>query len=177
MTEQKQGKGRPTPKRSEAQQRRGGPVATPPANRREAAKQQRAKRAQDRKQGVRPAARGNERALLPRDAGPVRRLVRDVVDARRGLGWLLLPMAAIVFLTGIIGDPRLQAITFGLWAATLLGVAFDLVLAASQLRTRLKAAFPAEAKLGSHIRYGLLRTTVIRRLRMPKPQVERGQKV
>ena len=176
MSEQQQGKGRPTPKRSEARQRRGGPVAPPPANRKEAARQLRAKQAEGRQQIRRGNLTGDETALLPRDRGPVRRLVRDVVDSRRSLGFLLLPVALLVVVSGFVGDSRLAAATFGIWLATILGVALDMVLAGLQIRSAVRAAHPQE-KLRGHVGYGLLRTTVVRRFRMPRPQVQRGQRV
>lgn len=174
VTEKTQGKGRPTPKRKDAQNRRGGPVAPPPANRREAAKQLRAKQADNRQRIRTGTALGDERAMLPRDAGPLRRRVRDIVDARRNMGWLLLPVAAFAIIANSIKDPAVVQVSFSLWTATLIGVALDLYLLGRLLKTRLAAEFPSEGKLGKHIRYGLLRSTTIRRFRMPKPQVSRG---
>ncbi|MGB8650204.1 MAG: DUF3043 domain-containing protein [Mycobacteriales bacterium] len=177
MSEQTQGKGRPTPKRSEAQKRRGGPVTPPPTNRREAAKQLRAKQAADRKRIRDGSVRGDDSAMLPRDRGPVRRLVRDIVDSRRSLGFLLLPIAVLVVVAGVLGNMQLQALTFGIWLATLLGAAIDMLLAGLQIRAALRSTFPTEKKVLGHVAYGLLRTTVIRRFRMPRPQVTRGQSV
>lgn len=177
MTEKTQGKGRPTPKRRDAQSRRGGPVAPPPANRREAAKQLRVKQAENRQRIRKGTAAGDERAMLPRDAGPLRRLVRDLVDARRNMGWLLLPVAAFAIIANGIKDPAVVQVSFALWTGTLLGVAVDLILLSRLLKARLALSFPAEAKLGKHVRYGLLRSTTIRRFRMPKPKVVRGQQV
>ena len=176
MSESNQGKGRPTPKRSDAQKRRSGPVTPPPTNRREAAKQLRAKQAVSRQRIRQGTARGDEKALLPRDSGPVRRLVRDTIDSRRSLGWLLLPIAGVVVVAGLSGSPQLQAITFGVWLATLLGVAVDMVMAGFQLRSVVRATFPSESKMRGHVAYGLLRTTVMRRFRMPRPQVGRGRR-
>lgn len=179
MTESSQSKGRPTPKRSEATKRRGGPVAPPPTNRREAAKQLKAKQAEDRLRARKGSAAGNDAHLLPRDAGPVRRLVRNTVDARRGLGFLLLPVAAILVVAQITAGPGTLAlaIAVGIWLATLLGVALDLILTAVQIRSAIRQTFPETTKMGGHIAYGLLRSTVIRRFRMPRPQVARGRKV
>jgi len=174
VTEQTHGKGRPTPKRRDAEKRRGGPVAPPPTTRKEAAQQQRAKQAAAKQ---RPRAAADDRVLLPRDQGPVRRFVRDFIDARRNLGALLMPMAAVSLLSFFTKDPRIQAAVTGVWLATLMGVAMDMALLSGVLRRQLRERFPGEAKLGSHIRYGLLRTTVIRKLRMPRPAVQRGQKV
>lgn len=184
MSEQTQGsaqggqqpKGRPTPKRSEAQKRRGGPVAPPPTNRREAAKQLRAKQADQRTQVRKANITGDDKLLLARDRGPIRRTVRDVIDARRSLGWLLLPTAGVVVVSGLTKNLQLQAVTFGIWVATIVGVALDMTLAGLQVRKTLREQFPQEARLRSHISYGLLRTTVVRRFRMPRPQVKRGQR-
>jgi hypothetical protein len=175
VSEKTEGKGRPTPKRSDAQKRRGGPVAPPPTSRREAAKQLRAKQADQRQQVRKANLTGDDKLLLARDRGPVRRTVRDIIDSRRSLGWLLLPTALVVVLAGLTGDIQLQAITFGIWVATLVGVVMDMVLAGVMIRKTLRARFPDERKLRGHIGYGLLRTTVIRRFRMPRPQVKRGQ--
>lgn len=174
------GKGRPTPKRRDAEARRGGPVAAPPSNRKEAARQLREKQTEQRK-AVRKGnltgnLTGNEKLLLPRDRGPERRLVRDLVDARRSLGFLLLPGALVVVVAGFTGNVRLQAITFGIWLAVLLGVAFDLLIAGFQIAKALNTQTPGGKKRG-HIAYGLLRTTVIRRFRAPRPMVDRGTTV
>ena len=171
-----EGKGRPTPKRSEAQKRRSGPVAPPPTNRREAAKQLRMKQAAERQQLRQAGRTDDDRLLLPRDRGPVRGLVRDVVDARRSLGGLLLPTALLVFATTFQPSTQVKSVAAGIWLATMLGVVLDMVLAAVQIRSALKAQFPDEKRLGGHIGYGLLRTTVIRRFRNPKPRVQRGRK-
>ena len=175
MTESSTGKGRPTPKRSDAQKRRGGPVAPPPSNRKEAAKQLREKQAANRQRIKTGTATGDEIAYLPRDRGPVRRLVRNTVDAKRSLAILLLPVAALLVVAQVLGDRVLTAIAVGVWLATLVGVAFDLAITAIRLRTTLRQAFPTEKGLRGHIAYGLLRTTVFRRMRMPKPQVSPGK--
>ena len=177
MTEQTTGKGRPTPKRRDAERRRGGPVAPPPTNRKEAAKQLRAKQAEKRQQVRKGIAAGDERALLPRDAGPIRRLARDLVDSRSNMGWLLLPGSCIALVASATKNAEIAQASMGVWTATLLAVALDLVLLGRLLGKRLRAEFPAEPKMGKHVRYGLMRSTTIRRFRMPKPQVERGQRV
>jgi len=168
---QGQGKGRPTPKRSEAQKRRTGPVAPPPTNRREAAKALRAKQAEQRKRVREGNLRGDEAVLLKRDQGPVRRMVRDLVDSRRSLGWVLLPVALIVVATGFVGNVQVQATTFAIWLASLAAVAIDMLFLGLELRRHLKRAFPDEAKYRGHIAYGLMRTTVMRRFRVPRPVV------
>jgi len=169
VSEKTEGKGRPTPKRNEAQRRRTGPVAPPPTSRREAAKQLRAKQAEQRQRVREGSLRGDEDALLKRDRGPVRRMVRDLIDARRSLGWVLLPLAILVVVSGFLGNPRLNAMVFAIWLASLAAVAIDMLFIGIELRRHLKRAFPDEAKYRSHIAYGLMRTTVMRRFRVPRP--------
>ena len=103
------GKGRPTPKRSEAQGRRQGPPPPPPTTRKEAYKRMRAQQAVRRTETRQGAARGDDAYLPARDRGPVRKLVRDVVDARRNIGSFFLVIAAVA-LVGTIA-PSLQVRT------------------------------------------------------------------
>lgn len=178
MTEQPEttttGKGRPTPKRKDAQARRTGPVAPPPTSRKEAARQLRAKQAEARKSLRQANLSGDEKNLLPRDRGPVRRTVRDIVDARRNLGILLLPVALATFLSNLTSNVVLQQVVVGVWVATILGVVADMFLLSSLIRRTLREKFPEEDKLRGHVFYGMMRTTVLRRMRMPRPQVGRG---
>ncbi len=170
-----EGKGRPTPKRSDAQKRRGGPVTPPPTNRREAAKQLREKNAENRTRIKHGTRAGDDSAMLPRDRGPIRRLVRDTVDARRSPAFLLLPVAALLVIAQVLADPVLVAVAVGFWLATLIAVVLDLTYTSVRLRTLLRAQFPDERKIGGHLFYGGLRTTVFRRMRMPRPQVSPGR--
>lgn len=164
------GKGRPTPKRSEAQKRRG-PVAPPPATRREAAKRMRAEQAEERR-GVRAASvTGDQRKMLPRDAGPVRAMARDLVDSRRNLAVLMLPFAVAVLAVRLLGNQRLTDFLTSVWTLTLLLVVADLVVLAVLLRRQLRTAFPQEPSMRGHIGYALMRCTTFRRLRMPPPRV------
>jgi hypothetical protein len=163
------GKGRPTPKRSEAQRsRRGGPVPPPPRTRKEAAQ-----RAREEAKASRTKVRDG-RTLLPRDAGPVRALVRDVVDARRSIGTLMLPLAFVLLLAQASGNRRVFDIAILVWLVGILALATDLVLTARAVRRRLREQFPQETKTRGHVAYGLLRTTVFRRWRIPAPTTSPG---
>ena len=66
------GKGRPTPKRNEAQGRRPGPPPPPPQTRKEAYKRMREQQAATRGASRAGAARGDDSYLPARDRGPVR---------------------------------------------------------------------------------------------------------
>jgi hypothetical protein len=164
------GKGRPTPKRSEAQRgRRGGPVPPPPRTRKEAAQ-----RAREEAKAARTQVREG-RALLPRDAGPVRALVREVVDSRRSIGTLMLPLALVLLLAQASGNRRVLDIALAVWLVGVIALVADLVLTARTVRRRIREAFPQEERLRGHIAYGLLRTTVFRRWRVPAPTTSPGR--
>src|SRR3954463_8855884 len=92
-SEQPAGKGRPTPKRRDAQKRRRGPV---PTNKKEAAAQQRARARESRMLQRQALLSGDERHLPARDAGPAKRLARDVVDSRFTLGQIFFGIIIVV---------------------------------------------------------------------------------
>src|SRR5947209_19126917 len=92
-SEQPAGKGRPTPKRRDAQKRRRGPV---PANKKEAAAQRREKARESRQLQRQALLSGDERHLPARDAGPAKRLARDVVDSRFTLGQIFFGLILVV---------------------------------------------------------------------------------
>ncbi|MCW2724764.1 MAG: hypothetical protein JWN35_1685 [Frankiales bacterium] len=171
------GKGRPTPKRRDATPRRGGPVTPPPATRREAAKRMRAEGAVRRRQVKAGTKAGDQRYLMARDAGPVRQLVRDLVDSRRHVGVLLLPAAVLPVAAQLTHSQRLLAMATTLWLATLVTAIFDFVLTGFVVRRRIRSDFPDEGKLGGHIAYGTVRTAQFRRFRLPPPRVRVGDSV
>ena len=174
VTEAPAGKGRPTPKRSE-KVKRTGPVAPPPLTRKEAAQRQKEKQKAARATVRAGAQAGDERYLPKRDAGPVRKVVRDVVDGRRNAAALLLPVALLLVVAQFSGNRRVLDVALTLWLAGLLTVALDTALLVGQLRKAVKAQFPGERSRG-HVAYGVLRSTVFRRWRMPAPTVSPGRK-
>ena len=165
------GKGRPTPKRSEKVTRRGRPVPPPPQTRKEAAKRQKEQAAASRKLVREGAMRGDERYMAKRDAGPVRALVRDVVDSRRNVGVILLPLALVLVVANLSGNPQLQYLGLLLWLGAILAMLMDIVVLSVLIRRRVREQFPEEGALFGHVAYGLLRSTVIRRFRLPAPRV------
>lgn len=168
------GKGRPTPKRRDVQRRRGGPVAPPPATRREAARRLRAEGAQQRRAVREGTKTGDESRMMARDRGPVRRLVRDVVDSRRHVGVLLLPAAILPVLAQLTGSKRLLALATTLWLATLLAAVADFFITGLVVRQKVRATFPDERRTGGHIGYAVIRTAQFRRFRLPPPRVRPG---
>ena len=172
------GKGRPTPRRREAQKRRTGPVAPPPKTRREAYKRMR-EQGSGRRAELREGMRnGDERYLTPRDRGPERRLVRDVVDSRRNAGPLFLFTAVVYFVGLIVPNVQFKALVTSLWLTVLLLVIVDSVILGFRIRRAVRQRFPkTEQRMRSLVFYGISRATMIRRWRAPKPQVAVGQPV
>lgn len=169
-------KGRPTPKRSEAQtQRRRAQSA--PLDRKEAVKRQREARRTDMARQREALASGDERYLPARDKGPVRRFVRDFVDSRFAVAEFFLPMAVVILVLSLFGNkaPQLQTISLVLWAGVIVMIVIDSIGIVFRLRKQLNQRFPNESKRGA-VAYGLMRTLQMRRLRLPKPQVKRGER-
>ncbi len=166
------GKGRPTPRRSEAQGRRPGPPPPPPTTRREAYRRMREQQASRRGDARQAAARGDDAFLPARDRGPVRRAVRDLVDSRRNVAVLMLPFAlTLIVVQLVVGQGALLALFYRAWTLVVLLVIADLVLLALLVRRAVRAAFPQEQRTRGHVGYALLRSTSFRRLRMPSPRV------
>ncbi|HVF03553.1 MAG TPA: DUF3043 domain-containing protein [Frankiaceae bacterium] len=180
MTETEQpprGKGRPTPKRSEAQKARKQPVVTPRGTAAKGDKRaDKAERAAARRRMREAMRTGDERYYPAIAAGPERALVRDVVDARRSIGWLAIPGWFLGLLLTLVPAPAAQAagtLMFPIVVFILIG---DSMGAARDVRKALDARWPDGTKQPrkSLTWYGIARNTQFRRQRMPRPRVERG---
>jgi hypothetical protein len=171
------GKGRPTPKRSEAQGRRQGPPPPPPTTRKEAYKRMREQQAANRGSAREAAARGDDSALPARDRGPEKRLVRDVVDARRNAGSLFLVVAALVLVGYFIPNTAVQSYTVYLWFAFFLVIIGDSVVLGRRIKRVVAERFPNATRTRGLVWYGISRATMVRRWRFPKPQVAVGAEV
>lgn len=172
-TEHLDGKGRPTPKRKEAEAERKKRM-TPPRNRKEAAALQK-ERTRSRRQMARQAmASGDERYLPNRDKGPVRRYVRDFIDVRRSAAEFLLPVLLMILMLSFLGTAWAANMVVTMWMLMIVVTTIDSVLVMWRLGRELNRRFPEGGTRGAKL-YGLLRSTQLRRLRMPKPQVKVGQ--
>ncbi|WP_409331276.1 DUF3043 domain-containing protein [Trujillonella humicola] len=172
------GKGRPTPRRSEAQARRPGPPPPPPATRKEAYKRMREQQAARRASTRERMAMGDDSYLPARDRGPVRKLVRDIVDARRNLGSFFLPIAALILVGYFVPSPAVQGYTVLLWMAYFIVFIGDSVVLGRRISRSVRSRFPdGQHKTKSLVWYGISRSTMIRRWRFPKPEVAVGQQV
>jgi hypothetical protein len=167
-------KGRPTPKRSEAQTQRRS-VAKTPTTRKEGAKRQRDERRVQLEKQRQALASGDERYLPARDKGPVRKFARDFVDSRFCVAEFFLPLAVLILVLSMVRIGSLQNIALLLWLIVIVLIVLDSVGIAIRLKKQLNTRFPDAPKNGA-VRYALMRTLQMRRLRLPKPQVKRGER-
>ncbi|MFH9179855.1 DUF3043 domain-containing protein [Streptomyces albogriseolus] len=167
-------KGRPTPKRSVAQSQRRS-VANTTMSRKEAAKRQREERRAALERQRQALASGDERYLPARDKGPVRRFARDFVDSRFHIAEWFLPMAVVILVLSMVQVAQLQNIALLLWLVVIVMIVLDSVVTGFRLKKSLAERFPDENRRGA-VAYALMRTLQMRRLRLPKPQVKRGER-
>ena len=172
------GKGRPTPKRSEALGRRPGPPPPPPTTRKEAYKRMRAQQAAHRGDARRAAARGDDSFLPARDRGPVRKLVRDVVDSRRNVGSLFLAIAGVALVGALYPSLAVKAYSSYVLMGFFLLLVVDSVVLGRRIKGKVAERFPdGSQKTKGVVWYGITRSTMIRRWRFPKPDVAVGAEV
>jgi hypothetical protein len=175
------GKGRPTPSRREAERRNYHPVVGGSRLRPGATKTERkaARKARREALGAERALQrqamytGDEKHLPPRDRGPARRWARDYVDARRGLGEYFLGFAIIALVMSMIRNPLLQLAATALIWSIMIAVAAESYLLRRRLKQETEKRFGDQAQGAAT--YGMMRSLQLRRTRMPRPQVDRGQ--
>ncbi len=183
-------KGRPTPKRNHARRK---PVAPAPMTSSEARARRKAlagpKLSREERRADRTASRartterrermmaGEEAYLLPRDQGPIRRYVRDIVDSRRNALGLFMP-ATLVLLFVMFGVPQLQLYVSPAMLVLMAVMGIDGLILGRKVSRLVDAKFPNNTesrwKLGL---YAAGRASQMRRTRTPRPQVERGSSV
>lgn len=167
-------KGRPTPKRKDAESKRKVSSLAPMVTK----DQKRASKAlarQDRLAQRAAYLRGEESALPTRDRGPARRYVRNYVDARRSVGEYFLPIIFFVLVLTLFPIAALQYGAIALMYAVLLIAVVDGFLLSRKIRKAIEANFPGTSTKGLGM-YAWLRSTQMRRLRAPHPQVQVGEK-
>lgn len=166
------GKGRPTPSRREAEAARKQSLRVP-SDPKEAKRAARARAAEQRAVEREALMRGDERALPARDAGPVKKYVRDFIDGRFTMGELFLPLALAVLVLGFIPFSTVKfAVTLTWMVATVL-IIVDTTLLIMRLNRQLKARWPDPADRKGAKLYAVMRVLQFRRLRLPPPAITR----
>ncbi len=186
------GKGRPTPKRRDAESRRRGPVAPAPMTAKEARERRKAARKSQSKDQRKAAAAerraaaserrnrmlaGEEKFLLPRDRGPERAYVRDLVDSRRNLVGLFMPLALLLIMSMFLGPVVQQYVTLAMFLLMLLMVIEGIYLG-RLVNRKVRERFPDSSQGGFGLGwYAFVRASQIRKLRAPLPRVKAGDAV
>ena len=166
------GKGQATPTRKAQEAARKRPLV--PDDRRLAAKQARAKSSEARDRARIGMAAGDDKYMPVRERGPQKRFARDYVDARFNVGEFMIPVMFIVIILTVIPDPLLQTYgIFALWAFFLVAV-IDCVILGFILTHKVENKF-GKSKADKVRWYAAMRALQLRPMRLPKPQVKRGQ--
>ncbi len=117
---------------------------------------------------------GDERHLPARDAGPERRLARDVVDSRFTYGQVFFALIFVTFAIAVVNNTIAREIgNFG----ALISLT---VMVLDGARNGRKARFAVTAKYGADAArgissYAFMRALLPRRFRRPPPKVARGE--
>lgn len=192
-------KGRPTPKRVEQEIKRGvrrDPDALTPAQQRAREKELKASMSRDEwkahKRQRREEARrsnkemqaridaGDDRYLMERDRGEVRRFVRDWVDARRFINNYVMPAALVMLLIMFLGSmvPKVSAVLSLVTLVFILVIFVEAFFIGSRANKAVRERFPHTTDTGFGLgMYAFSRATQPRSWRSPKPRVAIGAKV
>ena len=175
MTEEAAKKGRPTPSRKDAESKRKVSSLAPLVSK----EQKRASKALSKESRIAQRAaylRGDESALPARDRGPARRYVRNFVDTRRSIGEYFLPIIFVVLVLTLFPVAVIQIGAIALMYSVLVIAVIDGIFLSRKIRKAVEAKFPGTPTKGLGM-YAWLRSTQMRRLRAPHPQVKVGDPI
>lgn len=170
-------KGRPTPKRKDAEKRNLRPLVV------DSRKEKRARSREERNQALerqRAAleGRGNPKDLPVRDRGPIRRYVRDRIDARWSLTEFLLPLMLLALIPSFFlhpNSPWAYVPVITIYVLLLIAIGEMIWVVRSIKRDLLITTTPD--KLRGIGMYATGRMLSPRRFRSPVAMVQRGEAV
>jgi hypothetical protein len=180
------GKGRPTPKRSEAEANRyrslsgtttsGRNRSSTAAPSRKLTPDEKSRVRSDRSKQVQAMRRGEEWALQPRDRGPMKKLARDYVDAHRRPSEFYM-YALIVLVISLVAGKAHKALNSDLQFLLLAIIAViivDALLLRRSINKLAKERLPGESTRGITF-YAIMRALQLRRFRNPAPRIKPGE--
>lgn len=107
--------------------------------------------------------------------GPVKRYIRDAVDARWLLGEFFFPITIVIiialFMVNNLAEAYAGLVIVVLYVIVLVAFAHS-IWVSFQIKKELTAKFGPVR--GTHM-YAVARSMQMRRMRLPKPQVKRGE--
>ncbi|MGO4598832.1 DUF3043 domain-containing protein [Terrabacter sp. 2RAF25] len=163
-------KNRPTPKRREQEALNKRPLIV--TDRKAATKQDKTARREAMAKQRAGMLVGDEKYLPARDKGPRRRFIRDSVDSRWNIGEFMLPIMLIVLLLSFVRTNWALLLVFVLVYGLILVAIGDALLMWRRTRRKVEDKF-GQAEKGDAW-YAIMRAFQMRRTRMPKPQIDRG---
>ncbi|MFK4760203.1 DUF3043 domain-containing protein [Microbacterium sp. ZW T5_45] len=165
------GKGRATPTRAEQEAARRRPLV---ANTKEAKAAARAELNERRNRAQAGLAAGEEKYLPARDKGPQRRWVRDYVDA----GWhpaeFVMGIMVLVIIASLVPITVIAYWAYLVMLGYLVISIGGMVLLAQRVKRKAAAKFGKERLERGLGWYAAMRSLQMRFMRLPKPQVRRG---
>ncbi len=181
------GKGRPTPKRSEAEATRyrsitgsttsgrGRATATPG---RKATPEEKARARAERSKQLQAMRQGEDWALSARDRGPVKRLARDYVDAHRRPSefYMYALIVLVIALFGGKSDHALSSYMEYVLLVIIVIIAVDAFLLRRSVTRLVAERLPGESSRGVAM-YSIFRALQLRRFRTPAPRVRPGDSI
>ena len=181
----KAGKGRPTPKRSEAERDRyrsitgsttsGRGPSSGTKSRGKATPEEKTRARTERDKRMAAMRRGEDWALGPRDRGPVRKLARDYVDSHRRPSEYYMYVLIVLLIALLSRNKALETYVTPFVLVLIVVIALDAFLIRRALRKLVTERCPNESTRGMTT-YAVMRALQIRRFRMPKPWLKPGDK-
>lgn len=123
---------------------------------------------------------GDEKFLLARDKGPVRAYARDVVDSRRHLLGLFMPLALVLVLTMFLQgvNPNLYFYANLVFMGVIVVMITEAIILGRQVTRAVRERFPDSPEKGLALGwYAFVRASQPRRMRAPRPRVNAGDAV
>ena len=169
-------KGRPTPKRSEAERHRRQPITGSRGPATPRTPEDKAKSRTDRARRYEAMKAGEAWALNPRDRGPTRALARDYIDSKRRVSeyymYILVVLLAAIFVRNKVAQDYISPLVLVLVVVILIDAQFIRY----RLRRLVAERLPGESTRGLTM-YAVMRGLQIRRFRVPAPRVRPGDKI
>jgi Protein of unknown function (DUF3043) len=169
-------KGRPTPKRSEAERGRRQPITGSRAPAGPRTPEDKAKAKTDRSRKYEAMKAGESWALNPRDRGPARALARDYIDSKRRVSEYYMYILVVLLIAIFVRNKTAQTYISPLILVLVVIIVVDAQFIRYRLRKLVAERLPGESTRGLTM-YAVMRALQIRRFRVPAPRVRPGDKI
>jgi Protein of unknown function (DUF3043) len=168
-------KGRPTPKRSQAERNRYQPITGSRAPATPRTPEDKAKTRTDRARKYEAMKAGETWALNPRDRGPAKALARDYIDSKRRISEYYMYILVLLLVAVFFRNKTAQDYISPLVLVLVVVIVIDAQFIRFRLRKLVAERLPGESTRGLTM-YAVMRALQIRRFRVPAPRVRPGDK-